>query len=95
MIRFADGFEPNKDNELNDDSDQDNSNVDYNKVKKLLQAILNADGIYEGAFHEDVNLVDLVEMVNKILFEKNKNAVHLIIDKNLNNSLDITIDKIE
>ncbi len=85
MIRFADSQEPNN----------NKSNLDINKIKNLLKAIFDNAGHTTGSFHESATLVDLVDITEQILFKQNYNSLHLIIDRNPNNSLDITIDKVE
>ena len=85
MIRFAD----------NQDSNNDKSNLDINKIKNLLKAIFDNSGYSAGSFHQEATLVDLVDMTEQILFKQNHSSLHLIIDRNPNNSLDITIDKVE
>ncbi len=88
MIRFANNHESNNDEE-------DERSFDIERVKELLKAIFEQSHYGIGAFHQDVTLVDLVDLTEKILFQKNKTSLHLIIDRNPNNSLDITIDKVE
>ena len=69
--------------------------LDIEKAKKLLKLIFEQSSHTAGSIHQDANLVDLVDLVDEILFKKNYNSVHIIIDKNANNSLDITINKVE
>ena len=84
MIRFADNQEPNN-----------KSGFDIEKIKKLLKAVFDNSGHSAGSFHQEATLVDLIDITEQILFKQNHNSLHLIIDRNPNNSLDITIDKIE
>lgn len=92
MIRFADNFNPNNDDD-NDQYDQFKK-YDIDKVKKLLKAIFDSKTHNEGAFHESATLVDLVTIVDEVLFQEKHNSISLIIDKNANNSLDISVKKI-
>jgi len=81
MIAFREGWEPN--NNLT------------NKLQKLLD-LLNEDcEIDSGALYESKNIGDLIQIVYDSLYNKNNDCISLIINKNANNSLDITIDKIQ
>jgi hypothetical protein len=88
MIRFANNDEPN-------DDEPNKHAFDIEKVKQLLKAIFEQSHYSTGAFHQDVTLVDLVDLTEKILFKQNNTSLHLIIDRNPNNSIDITVDKVE
>jgi len=90
MINFANNNEPN-----NDENNQNKQLFNIAKVKDLLKAVFNKSGYYAGSFHESVTLVDLIDITDTVLFQEDKDSIHLIIDKNTNNSLDITIDKVE
>jgi len=83
MIRFKDDNAPNKEG------------LDIEKAKKILKLLFEQSAHTAGSIHQDANLVDLVNLADEILFKKNYNSVHMIIDKNPNNSLDITINKVE
>jgi hypothetical protein len=48
-----------------------------------------------GSIKQNATLVDLVDITDRILFKENKKSLYLIIDRNPNNSLDITIEKVE
>jgi len=87
MINFANNKNPN--------NDQKKQLFNIEKVKDLLKAVFNKSGYYTGSFHESVTLVDLIDITDTVLFQEGKDSLHLIIDKNTNNSLDITIDKVE
>jgi hypothetical protein len=90
MIRFANNDESN-----NNSKKSNKHSFNIEKVKDLLKAIFEDSGYSTGSFYQDSTLVDLVDLTEKILFKENKTSLHLIIDRNPNNSLDITIDKIE
>jgi len=81
MIRFADDKEPN------------NPDFDIEKVKKILEKLFSENGF--GSIKQNATLVDLVDITDRILFKENKKSLYLIIDRNPNNSLDITIEKVE
>jgi len=81
MIRFADDKEPN------------NPDFDIEKVKKILEKLFSENGF--GSIKQNATLVDLVDITDRILFKENKKTLYLIIDRNPNNSLDITIEKVE
>lgn len=81
MIAFRKGWEPN-------------NNV-ISKLQKLLDLLDEGYEIDTGALYESKNIGDLIQIVYDSLYIKNNDCISLIINKNSNNSLDITIDKIE
>tara|TARA_Y100000361_G_C11161538_1_gene347718 strand:- start:3057 stop:3317 length:261 start_codon:yes stop_codon:yes gene_type:complete len=64
-------------------------------LQKLLDIIYDDPEYYPGSFHEDLNISDVIDLIYKILYADNNKSLHLIIDKKSNNSIDITVDKIE
>jgi len=65
-------------------------------LQKLLDIINENPEYYPGSFHEDVDISEIIQIIYDVLYNnKNNTSLHLIIDKNPNNSLDLTIDKIE
>ena len=65
-------------------------------LQNLLDIIYNNPEHYTGSYHENQNISDVIEIIYKVLFvEEGNNSLHLIIDKKPNNSMDITVDKIE
>ena len=76
-----------------------NNQNDPSKKSKALQAIL--DALYgnldlaEGEEFQHSNLSELLEIAYNVLFIQNKNSCQITIDRNSNNSLDITINKIK
>jgi enolase len=85
MIAFRKGWEPNNNKNL------------ILKLQKLLDLALDEsdEQNYDGAVHESKNIGDLIQIVYDSLYTENNNCISLIINKNSNNSLDITIDKVE
>lgn len=85
MINFRKGYEPN------------NSKNDLvKKLQKILDLVYNEDSeYYPGSFHPETDLAEVTDAIFQILFNQDNESVHIIIDKNPNNSLDMTIDKIE
>ncbi len=84
MINFRKGYEPN------------NSKNDLvKKLQKILDIVYNDEQYYPGSFHTDTDLSQVTDAIFQILFNEHNKSVHIIIDKNPNNSLDMTIDKIE
>lgn len=85
MIAFRKGWEPNNNKNL------------ILKLQKLLDLALDESDEQDcdGAVHESKNIGDLIQIVYDSLYTKNNNCISLIINKNSNNSLDITIDKVE
>ena len=83
MIAFRNGEGPNNDNDL------------AQKLQKLLD-IINGDQKYHaGSFYESTNLAEIINIVKGTLFEEGHDSIHLIIEKKPNNSIDVTIDKVE
>lgn len=65
-------------------------------LQNLLDIIYNNPEHYTGSYHENQNISDVIEIIYKVLFVGDgNNSLHLIIDKKPNNSMDITVDKIE
>jgi hypothetical protein len=87
MIRFID------DNSSNNKSKPKSLEK---SLQNLLNIIYNNPEYYNGSYHENQNISDVIEIIYKVLFvEEGNNSLHLIIDKKPNNSMDITVDKIE
>lgn len=74
---------------------KDDSNKMQDAYNKLMQILSGEEEYYNGSFHEGSDLTELVQIVYKTLFDQNNNSIQLIIDKNPNNSIDITIDTIK
>lgn len=84
MINFRKGYDPN-----NPESDI------IKKLQKILDIVNNDPEYYPGSFHQETDLSEITNAIYQILFQDGNESVHIIIDKNPNNSLDLTIDKIE
>ena len=87
MIAFRDNKNPNKKKSNNKDLSS--------KLQNLLDIIHGDKKYYSGAFFENTNLAELIDIVNDSLFKENQKSIHIIIDRNPNNSIDITVDKVE
>lgn len=74
---------------------EEDSNKQQKAYDKLLEILSGKEEYYNGSFHEGSDLTELVQIVYKTLFDQNNNSIQLIIDKNPNNSIDITIDTIK
>lgn len=74
---------------------EEDSNKQQKAYDKLLEILSGKEEYYNGSFHEGSDLKELVNIVYKTLFDQNNNSIQLIIDKNPNNSIDITIDTIK
>jgi hypothetical protein len=81
-----------------EDSSSDDK-LDKDKIKKSLQKLLdiihNDPEFYPGSHHEDVDISYVIQAIYQILFEEKNHSIHLIVDRKQNESLDLTIDKIE
>lgn len=83
-----------RDNKNSNNKDSNNKDLSI-KLQKLLDIIHGEENYYSGAFYENTNLAELINIVNGCLFKENQKSIHIIIDRKSNNSLDITIDKVE
>ena len=64
-------------------------------LQMLLDSLYNELDLVEGEEFKHSDLSELLEIAYNALFIQNKNLCQLTINKNPNNSLDITIDKIK
>jgi hypothetical protein len=70
-------------------------NKQNENYKKLLDVILDNPKYYPGSFHKDSNLTELIDCVDQVLFKQDNDSMNIIIEKNSNNSLDLTVDLIK
>ena len=87
MIAFRDGPSFNK-NKPNKEKLQKN-------IQKLLDIIYNEPKNYNGSYHKDTNISEIIDLIYNVLFMDENKSLHLIIDKTYKNSLNVTIDKID
>lgn len=87
MIAFKDSFESEED-----------------KIKKALKNLMKAveevdtDPLLEEvepSTYLDTDLSEIIDILYQSLFTDNNSAVNLIITKNINNSLDLTIENLK
>ena len=64
-------------------------------IQKLLDVIYNDPEFYPGSYHKEVDISYVIQAIYQILFEEKNNSVHIIVDKKENQSIDMTVDKIE
>ena len=74
---------------------EEDSNKQQEAYDKLIEILSGEEEYYNGSFHEGSDLTELVQIVYKTLFDQKNNSIQLVIDKNPNNSIDITIDTIK
>ena len=86
MIAFKDGGTQDEDLPKQDT---------LKNLQKLLDVIYNDPEFYPGSYHKEIDISYIIQAIYQILFEEKNNSVHIIIDKKENESLDLTIDKIE
>ena len=80
----------------NSDSNKSDANSLDKKLQKLLDIIHNQPEYYDGSYHENVDITEIIQVIYDNLYNHpNNKYLHLIIDKKPNNSLDLTIDRIE
>lgn len=82
MIAFREDFKKNK----------NKSSID--KFQELLDIIYDKKKFHNGSFYESVDLSEIINIIYKVLYEEDNKSIQLIIDKNKNNSMDLTIDLI-
>lgn len=63
--------------------------------KKLYDIVANNPKYYPGSFHKNSDLTELIDCVDQVLFKQDNDSIHIIIEKNSNNSLDLTVDLIK
>lgn len=87
MIAFKDSFESEED-----------------KIKKALKNLMKAveevgtDPLLEEvepSTYLDTDLSEIIDILYQSLFTDNNSAVNLIVTKNINNSLDLTIENLK
>jgi len=77
-------------------SEGDSSEDDIAKsLQKLLDIIYNDPEFYPGSHHENIDIPYVIQAIYQILFSENNKSLHIILDRKENESLDMTIDKIE
>lgn len=64
-------------------------------LQKLLDIIHNDPEFYPGSHHESVDISYVIQAIYQILFSENNKSLHIILDRKENESLDMTVDKIE
>ena len=74
---------------------RNNPNKSEKNMQRLLDIIYNNPKYYPGSFHKNTNIPEIIDAIHKILYQENNDTIHFIIDRNDNNSMDLTIDKIE
>ena len=89
MIAFRNSGE---DSSSDDEPDKDKVKK---SLKKLLDIIYNDPEFYPGSHHKNVDISYVIQAIYQILFEEKKHSIHIIVDRKQNESLDLTIDKIE
>ena len=87
MIAFKDSFESEED-----------------KIKKVLKNLMKAvEEVgtdpsleeFEPSTYLDTNLSEIIDIIHQSLFIDNNSSVNLIVTKNVNNSLDLTIENLK
>lgn len=81
-------------NKSSNSDDSSNKKDVIEKLQNLLDIIHDKEEYYPGSFHENVDLSEIIQAIYSILFDKKKQSVQIIVEKNKNNSLDLIIDTI-
>lgn len=89
MIAFRKGWNPNND-EVEDLVSQLKEILSEMSVNPIEE---KADS-YNHSFHYSVNISDIIELIHQGFYEEDSKTISLIITKNPNNSLDVSIDKL-
>lgn len=93
MIAFRKGWSPN-----NDDVDRlieklkmmlGGANIDHPQDKSINDNDLKDD------FYSSVNLSEILNLIYQKMYKEDNEIISLIINKNENNSLDVSIDRIK
>lgn len=92
MIAFRDGWNPN-------DKDKEIINDIVNKIEEALAAnSLGLHTAYEDAhssFYASVNISEITQLIYENFYQDNNEVVSFVINKNENNSLDVSVDVIK
>lgn len=78
-----------------DNEDKKSKKNTIEAMQKLLDVIYNDPEFYPGSYHKEVDISYVIQAIYQILFEEKNKSVHIIVDKKENQSIDMTIDKIE
>lgn len=88
MIAFRKGWEPNNDN--------------VEKLVEKLKSILgNLNVEYDEAesygdnFYSSISISEIIQLIYNAMYQNDNEMISLIINKNENNSLDVSIDYIK
>lgn len=72
------------------DSDKKEKNI-----KRLLDIIHNDPTYHLGSFHEECDISTVIDCLYNLLYQEDNKEVHIIVEKNTNNSLSLTVDKVQ
>jgi len=83
MISFRKGYQP-----------EEYFKLTKADIKKLADAIVGKDPLYEGSYHSGLNPIHITEIIKHLMYVEKNKSIQIIIDKELDGfHLAITIDK--
>lgn len=64
-------------------------------LQRLLDIIYKNPKYYPGSFHENTNFSELINISHNLLFTENNKSISLLIDREPNNKINITVDTVK
>lgn len=89
MIAFRKDWNPNEDEQIKEIID---------KLKEILGEPNNNPELHEDIdqdFYSSINIYEIINLIYNAMYQKNNEIISLLINKNPNNSLDVSIDYIK
>jgi len=89
MIAFRKDWNPNEDEQIKEIID---------KLKEILGEPNNNLELHEDIdqdFYSSINISEIINLIYNAMYQKNNEIISLLINKNPNNSLDVSIDYIK
>ena len=95
MIAFRKDWDPNNKDDVDKFIDKlkvllGGTNIEYDE-----EDIFSDHDDIDGNFYASVNLSEILNLIYQAMYQKNHKVISVIINKNENNSLDVSIDPIK
>lgn len=72
-----------------------NSAKQEKNTQRLVDIICNNPTYHLGSYHDQCDITTVVDCLYSLLYQEDNKEVHIIVEKNPNNSLSLTVDKLE
>jgi|TARA_Y100000289_G_scaffold62654_1_gene72165 hypothetical protein len=89
MIAFRKDWDSNEDDQIEEM---------INKLKDILGEVNNDFQLHEDInqdFYASINISEIINLIYNAMYQKDNEIISLLINKNPNNSLDVSIDYIK